>query len=81
MLTNSYNLTYYGTKYWEWEEEAVEQLDQYLVGQGEEAPEEWAAFEVEEGVLKRYNVKLKNDSKLLLFVDGAGQAVIRLRDQ
>jgi hypothetical protein len=81
MLTNSYKLTYYGTKYWDWEDEAADELVQFLQGQGVEGVEDWAAFEVEEGQLKRYNVKLKNDPSWVLYLDEAGQAIVRKRDE
>ena len=79
-LTNSYNLTYYGTKYWDWEDEAADQLIPFLREQGVQSVEDWAALEVEEGQLKRFNVKLKNDPRLLLFVDASGQALVRKQD-
>lgn len=76
-LTNSYQLTYYGTKYWDWEDEAAKQLVEFLVSQDVGDVEQWSAFEVDDSQLKRYNVKLKNDPRLTLYVDAEGQVEIR----
>jgi hypothetical protein len=77
ILTNSYKLTYYGTKYWDWEEDATEQIGAFLSSQGVAEPQLWTAFEVDEAQLKRYNVKLKNDPSLALFANESGVAEIR----
>ncbi|WP_127586232.1 hypothetical protein [Paenibacillus koleovorans] len=80
MLVNSYKLPYYGTKYWDFEEDATAGLPVFLEEQGADTPEAWQLMEVEEAQLKRYNVKLKNSPLLLLYTDEAGTADIRKRE-
>lgn len=65
-LKNTYNLMYYGTKFWESEEEAL----QDSASLPEQA--DWKPLEVTESQLKMMNVKLRNDeSNRLIWSNGS----------
>jgi hypothetical protein len=70
---NHYNLAYYGTKYWDYEDEAADQCAAFLQSQDVADPEQWQVAEYEENRIKIFNVKLKNDPETLLFVDELGR--------
>lgn len=72
-LVNLYDLAYYGTKYWEHREDAEAEkftylkAAQHLDNNGD--TDMWELMEIEESQMKIYNVKLKNDPSLKLFLD------------
>jgi len=70
-LVNSYKLAYYGTKYWDYEEDAAAEVDSFLRAQfvNESEIEKWSIMEISEHQLKMCNVKLKNDPRLTLYWD------------
>ncbi|UJF35422.1 hypothetical protein [Paenibacillus hexagrammi] len=67
MLVNHYELAYYGVKYWDTRDDALEQSQQFLQERGEALPIEWEVKEIEDRKMKLCNVKLKNDPTLDLF--------------
>jgi hypothetical protein len=72
-LVNGYKLAYYGTKYWDFEDDAVSGLQPFLESQQVEDIEAWGLLELSENQLKMCNVKLKNDPRLSLYWDEASQ--------
>jgi hypothetical protein len=76
-LTNHYGLVYYGTKYWEDEEEAKGQYSTFLQSQKVEDSDQWKVIEMDENVMKSCNVKLKNNDHNLVFI--GEDDVIRVR--
>ncbi|NHN30603.1 hypothetical protein G9U52_12250 [Paenibacillus sp. S3N08] len=75
-MVNGYRLPYYGTKNWEYVEDAEADYAQFLVAQGEAELEEWELLELSENQLKMCNVKLKNDPKFKLHWDEVKQSGI-----
>jgi hypothetical protein len=69
LLTNHYQLSYYGTKYWETAEEGEAQLEEFLVQSGVSDTQDWSLIEVSENQMKMFNVRLKNDPRNLLYVE------------
>ncbi len=76
-LVNHYNLEYYGTKYWESEEEARTGRESFLTERNEAEPDNWEIWEIDEKELKLFNVRLKNDPSNQLFLDDAGRPAVR----
>lgn len=72
LMINKYDLGYYGTNSWDTREEAEKEAG--------EMPAGWEVFEVSEERLKLFNVKLRNNPRLLLFVDEKGQTDVREAD-
>jgi hypothetical protein len=76
MLVNHYRLEYYGTKYWDDFSSANEQYEQFLQLMGEDIME-WDCLEIEEQQMKVFNVRLKNDPSLELYLDENGRPIIK----
>jgi hypothetical protein len=76
ILVNGYRLPYYGTKYWDEEEAAQTGFKDFLTLQGVPELDSWELFEISENQLKMCNVKLKNDSRLIIHWDEAKQSAI-----
>jgi hypothetical protein len=74
-LVNNYKLAYYGTKNWDYEDDATAELNEFLQSQEVQEPDAWKLLELSENQLKLCNVKLKNDPRLVLFWDEAKQAM------
>jgi hypothetical protein len=71
-LVNNYKLAYYGTKNWDYEEDAAAEAQPFLQAQQAADSEAWELLELTENQLKMCNVKLKNDPRLSLYWDEAG---------
>ncbi len=78
-LMNTYDLPYHGTKFWDFEDDAQEQLAGFLKGQQLE-PQDWSLVQVEEEQLKLYNVKLKNDPRYHIYMTEGGKAIAKKED-
>lgn len=72
MMVNIYDLPYYGTNAWETREEAEKELA--------DMPAQWEVLEVAEERLKLFNVKLRNNPRLRVFLDENGQVAARETD-
>lgn len=72
MMINKYDLGYYGTNVWDTREEAEQEAGGM--------PAEWEVVEVSEDRLKLFNVKLRNNPRLLLYMDDNGQTDVREAD-
>jgi hypothetical protein len=79
-LINSYELPYYGTKFWNLKATADEEYAEYLKAHGLNDASLWEVTEVEESQMKIYNVKLKNDPSLRLFLNEQGKPMIKPAD-
>jgi hypothetical protein len=75
-MINGYRLPYYGTKNWEYEEDASAGYTEFLISQGETDIESWELLELSENQLKMCNVKLKNDPRLMIHWDEVKQSGI-----
>lgn len=73
MLVNHYDLTYYGTVYWDTKEEAETEAQAALSKAGEGDREQWEVYEIDESKLKMCNVKLKNDPSYQLYIEDSGR--------
>jgi hypothetical protein len=73
-MINGYRLPYYGTKNWEYEEDAVAGRAEFLQTQDELDLEAWELLELTENQLKMCNVKLKNDPRLIIHWDPVKQS-------
>lgn len=69
MMINKYDLGYYGTNAWDAREEAEKEAGGMPAG--------WEVIEVAEDRLKLFNVKLRNNPYLRLYVDDTGQTEVR----
>lgn len=76
-LINVYDLPYYGVKFWHDEATASTEKEAYLQEKGVTEHEAWEVIEVEEMALKIFNVKLKNNASLRLYLDEQGGADVR----
>ncbi|MCR8631737.1 hypothetical protein [Paenibacillus radicis (ex Xue et al. 2023)] len=74
-LVNGYKLAYYGTKYWDYEDDAAEGQQPFLESQSIEDSKLWELLELTENQLKMCNVKLKNDPRLSLYWDEANRSI------
>jgi translation initiation factor 2 alpha subunit (eIF-2alpha) len=74
-LVNNYKLSYYGTKYWDFEDDAEAERHPFLQSQDVADPAVWHLLELSENQLKLCNVKLKNDPRLALYWDEAKQSM------
>lgn len=72
ILRNGYNLDYYGTKWWDDEEEAEQERKEYLAQLGVLDDHLWQVLKVDENKLKVFNVKLKNDPSRRVYMDKEG---------
>ncbi|OPA81086.1 hypothetical protein BVG16_01740 [Paenibacillus selenitireducens] len=72
-LINGYDLPYYGVKSWEDEDTANAELPSFLIAQHIDMDNPWKLIELEEHILKLCNVKAKNDSHYLIFLDASGR--------
>lgn len=79
-LINSYDLPYYGTKFWESLADAQAEYEHYLLDKNMK-PDAWEVIEVEEMALKMFNVKLKNDASLRLFINEQGKPIVQKTDE
>ena len=79
MLTNHYKLEYYGTKFWDDFALAESQYEEFLELMGD-IPEDWQLIEIEDNQMKIYNVRLKNDANLELFLDETGKPHVKKHD-
>lgn len=79
-LINSYKLPYYGTKFWDLKQNAEEEYVEYLSSHIINDTAMWEITEVEERQMKIYNVKLKNDPTLRLFVNEQGKPIVKRAD-
>ncbi|MFE5317504.1 hypothetical protein ACFQ88_02230 [Paenibacillus sp. NPDC056579] len=71
-LINVYRLPYYGTKFWDFEDDAATSYIPFLESKGQPV-DEWELLELSENQLKLCNVKLKNDPQLILLWDAETQ--------
>lgn len=89
-LINVYDLPYYGVKFWHDEATAAAEKDAYLKGKnasdqnswdikGKDMSDQdaWEVIEVEEMAMKLFNVKLKNNPSLRLYLDEQGKAYVQ----
>ncbi|MEI7024248.1 hypothetical protein [Paenibacillus sp. y28] len=67
LLINTYQLPYYGTKFWPVQEEAEQEKQEFLAGQEAANAADWAVIELEEAKLKTANVKLRNDPSIRIY--------------
>jgi hypothetical protein len=79
MLKNHYKLMYYGTKVWEFEEDAQSEYHAFLVEQGIADAPDWELLELEENKMKVCNVKLKNNPSIILFLSDDGAITVDSR--
>jgi len=76
MLTNIYDFEYYGVKSWDSREEAEADFASFLLLHGVEPASDWEPAEVDERLLKLFNVKLNNDpEKRVFLMDGKAVAM------
>ncbi|WP_282935279.1 hypothetical protein [Paenibacillus sp. RC67] len=75
-LINNYQLAYYGTKFWNEEDEARSDYPDFLRSQAIDEAERWQLYELSDNELKLCNVKLKNDPRLILLWDEEKQKMI-----
>lgn len=80
-LVNHYDLPYYGTKFWDSLAEAEAEYEKYLIEKLHAKPASWHIIEVEEMTLKMFNVKLKNDASLRLFLNEQGKAIVQKENE
>lgn len=78
-LINGYDLPYYGVKSWENEDMANAELSSFLDAQRFELDNLWKLIEIDEHVLKMCNVKARNDSRYLIFLDENGRPYATLK--
>lgn len=75
-LVNHYDMTYYGTAYWDDKETAEQEKNSFLASRQIENSEQWEIIEVTDHLLKLCNVKLKNDADFRIKLEeGRLQAV------
>ncbi|NOU94178.1 hypothetical protein GC093_13265 [Paenibacillus sp. LMG 31456] len=74
-MVNGYKLAYYGTKYWDYEDDASEGMLPFLESQSIEDIKQWELLELTENQLKMCNVKLKNDPRMSLYWDEASRSI------
>ncbi len=79
-LINSYKLPYYGTKFWDVESLATEESSEYLALHGIVDASQWEIIEIEENEMKIFNVKLKNNPALRLFLDEQNKPMVKPAD-
>jgi hypothetical protein len=77
MLINIYQLQYYGIKFWNDEQTSMEQFESFLNSQSIIDPENWIIIQLDENRMKMGNVKLKNNSQNLLFLNENNQFEIK----
>lgn len=68
-LINVYRLPYYGTKCWDYEDDARSSYIPFLESKDPAAVQDWELMEISENQLKLCNVKLKNDPRFILLWD------------
>lgn len=73
LLANHYQLAYYGVKFWLSNEEAETDYKSFLQEKELESSVNWQVIEMDEGLMKLGNVKLKNDLNLELYWGNEGQ--------
>ncbi|QYR19040.1 hypothetical protein KZ483_13750 [Paenibacillus sp. sptzw28] len=76
LLQNVYNFAYYGALWWDDKETAEERSGQALTAAGFEQASDWELLEVKEERLKLFNVKLNNDPKRQLIMEGDGTITV-----
>lgn len=76
-LVNIYDFEYYGIKSWESREEAEAEMASFLLLHGVEPVSDWELFEVEEHLLKMFNVKLNNNAGRRVYLNEQGKAESR----
>jgi hypothetical protein len=79
-LINLYDLPYFGTKYWEQLDAAELEYTAFLQSQGLNDFDLWDIHEIEESQMKIYNVKLKNDPGLRLFLNEDHKPIVKPAD-
>lgn len=79
-LINSYKLPYYGTKFWDVESLAAEEISEYLALHGILDASQWEIIEIEENQMKLFNVKLKNDPTLRLYLNEQNKPMVKSAD-
>jgi hypothetical protein len=78
-LINIYDFPYHGVKFWEYEDEAEAEYQMFLQ-QKEASLQDWELIEVEEHQLKMFNVKLKNNPQLRLFLNDEGKSFVKAQE-
>lgn len=73
---NNYDLDYYGAKHWDDESAAERERDDFLSMTGRDDLDLWQLLPVNEGRLKLFNVKLKNDPSRRLCLDPEGNMTV-----
>jgi hypothetical protein len=81
MLRNTYDFDYFGTKWWETEEEAADEKEAFLLQWQYKDIEDWDVCKVEDTKVKTLNVKLKNNPAYLVIMDEAGRVTAKLREE
>jgi hypothetical protein len=76
-LINGYDMEYYGVKNWNDRDTAEAEMAAFLQLRGENRPEEWALYEIDEMPLKMLNVKLNNNPAKRVYIDGQGQLSVK----
>lgn len=75
MQTNKYDLPYYGVLHRDLIEELEVAIDAVQTAHQSDWRNDWIIREADEAQVKIWNVKLRNDPKLCLFLDEDGHAV------
>ncbi|MNI22060.1 hypothetical protein D3C73_756060 [compost metagenome] len=78
-LVNHYQLVYYGVKFWEDADQANEQFEHFLQEKEVTHVEGWEIVEMEEGLMKISNVRLKNDPNQVIYWDLLGKPELKRR--
>lgn len=73
MLINTYDIPFYGAKFWDDPDTAQAEKETFLQEQNVASPIDWEVYEVEEHTLKLLNVKLANKPSRKVFIDVNGQ--------
>lgn len=76
-LINNYQIPFFGTKFWDYPHEAQQEYVTFLETHQVVNTEQWALIEVEEHLLKLFNVKLNNNPAKSLFLDENGKSTIK----
>lgn len=79
-LINNYNISFFGTKFWDNPYEAQKEYITFLETHQVVQTEDWELIEVDEHQLKLFNVKLGNNPAKSLFLGEDGKSTIKVTD-
>jgi len=79
-LINKYDFEYHGAKSWEEEAEALEESGHFLELHLSDEVSDWEITQVEEMMLKMFNVKLNNNPARRLFLDDTGKPYVLTKE-